>query len=194
LLDSGDSRKMAEKKSLIQGAGSPHRLAGIGPSSFKRRHSPDTVAQFDLDRLMGTWFEVTRLPNLEADGPGQCSVNVTATYAKRSDGRITVQTGACNARARMRRSEVNGLIYPADASGSKLILRFFQLIRGNLWVIGLDPEYRWLLMGTRSRRRLWLIARAPCIDPSAYDRAMAIAADQGYDAARVRLTQQQVSA
>jgi apolipoprotein D and lipocalin family protein len=160
----------------------------------KRREPPATVAHVDLDRLMGTWFEVARLPNLEADGPGQCSVDVTATYMKRPDGRITVQTASCNAKARMRRSEVNGTVTPADPSGSKLILRFFKLIRGDLWVIGLDPNYRWALMGTPSRRRLWLIAREQHIEPDDFDRAMAIAAAQGFDAARVQPTRQEVGA
>jgi apolipoprotein D and lipocalin family protein len=158
----------------------------------KRRPPPATVARVDLDRLMGTWFEVARLPNLEADGPGHQSVNVTATYAKGPDGRITVQTAAHNAKAQMRRSEVKGTVHPADPSGAKLILRFFKLIRGDLWVIGLDPEYRWVLTGTPSRRRLWLIARAPRIEPEDYGRAMAIAFAQGYDAARVQPTLQEV--
>jgi len=170
-------------------------LRSLQPGNLgKRRHPPTTVAQVDLDRLLGTWFEVARLPNLEADGPGQRSVNVTATYAKRPDGRITVQTAACNAKARMRRTEVNGVVHPADPSGSKLILKFFKVIRGDLWVIGLDPTYRWALMGTPSRRRLWLIARAPRIDPADYERAMAIAAAQGFDVARVRPTEQQIPA
>jgi lipocalin len=38
------------------------------------------VAEVDLDRLMGIWFDVARLPNLEADGFGQQGVDVTATY------------------------------------------------------------------------------------------------------------------
>ncbi len=159
----------------------------------KPRHPPATVARVDLDRLLGTWFEVARLPNLEADGPGQRSVNVTATYAKLPDGRITVKTVAQNAKAGMRRTEVNGMVHPADPSGSKLILTFFKLIRGDLWVIGLDPDYRWALMGTPSRKRLWLIARAPRIDPDDYDHAMAIAMAQGFDVARVRATQQQAA-
>lgn len=170
-------------------------LRGLLPNRFgKRQPPPETVARVDLDRLMGTWFEVARLPNLEADGPGQCSVDVTATYARHADGGITVQTVAYNARAGMRRSEVNGRLRPADPSGSKLILRFFKLIRGDLWVLGLDSEYRWALMGTPSRRRLWLIARAPRIASDDYDRAMAIAAAQGYDTARVRPTRQRVAA
>jgi apolipoprotein D and lipocalin family protein len=170
-------------------------LRGLVPGRLgRRREPPATVAQVDLDRLLGTWFEVARLPNLEADGPGQHSVNVTATYAKRPDGGLTVQTVGCNAKARMRRSEVSGTVQPADPSGSKLILRFFKLIRGDLWVIGLDPEYRWVLTGTPSRRRLWLIARAPRIAAEDYERAMAIAAAQGFDAARVRRTEQEVAA
>ncbi|MEA3642503.1 MAG: lipocalin family protein [Lamprobacter sp.] len=160
----------------------------------KSRPPPATVAQVDLDRLLGAWFEVARLPNLEADGPWQHSVNVTATYTKGPDGRLSVQTVAQNAKAGMRRSEVTGSVHPADPSGSKLILRFFKLIRGDLWVIGLDPDYRWALMGTPSRRRLWLIARTPHIEPDDFEQAMAIAVKQGYEAARVRPTQQQVAA
>lgn len=167
-------------------------LRRLLPIRLRRpRTPPATVAEVDLDRLLGTWFEVARLPNLEADGPGQLSVDVTATYEKRSDGQITVCTAARNAKSGMRRTEVSGLVYPADPSGAKLILRFFKLIRGKLWVIGLDPEYRWALMGTPSRRRLWLIARAPSVAPDDYERAMAIAEAQGFDATRVRRTQQQ---
>jgi apolipoprotein D and lipocalin family protein len=44
-------------------------------------------------------------------------------------------------------------------------------------------------MGTPSRKRLWLIARSPSVEPDDYTQAMAIAAEQGYDVARVRLTE-----
>jgi apolipoprotein D and lipocalin family protein len=161
------------------------------PSIFRGFRSPPvTVAHVDLDRLLGTWFEVARLPSLESDSPWQRAANVTATYRKHAEGGITVQTVSYNAKAQMRRSEVNGRVHPADGSGSKLRLTFFRLIRGNLWVIGLDPEYRWALMGTPSRKRLWLIARTPQIDAAAQDRAMEIAAVQGYDVSRVIATEQ----
>ena len=35
----------------------------------------------DLDRLLGTWYEVARLPSLESDGFRQRSVDVTVTPA-----------------------------------------------------------------------------------------------------------------
>jgi apolipoprotein D and lipocalin family protein len=127
--------------------------------SFKS--PPATVAEVDLDRFVGTWFEVARLPNLEADGFGQRGVDVTATYGKRPDGRISVQTISYNASARMRRTQVNGTVRPTNPGRSQLLLTFYGVIRGRLWVVGLDKDYRWALMGTPSRRRLWLIARSP---------------------------------
>jgi apolipoprotein D and lipocalin family protein len=143
---------------------------------------------------MGTWFDVARLPNLEADGFGQRGVDVTATYVKRPDGRISVQTVSYNANARMRRTEVNGTVQPTNPGRSQLLLKFYGVIRGRLWMVGLDEDYRWALMGSPSRLRLWLIARSPRLPPADYDRAMAIAAAQGYDAARVRPTPQSSAA
>ena len=47
---------------------------------FAASDHPATVPVVDLDRYLGTWFEVARLPNLEADGFGRRCVDVTATY------------------------------------------------------------------------------------------------------------------
>jgi len=162
----------------------------LGLSFRTSKLPPTTVAEVDLNRLMGIWFEVARLPNLEADGFGQRGLDVTATYEKRPDGAIGVQTVSYNAKARMRRNEVNGTVRPTNAGGSQLLLTFYRVIRGRLWVIGLDHDYRWALIGTPSRRRLWLISRSPRLAQADYDRAMAIAAGQGYDTARVRPTPQ----
>jgi apolipoprotein D and lipocalin family protein len=139
---------------------------------------------------MGIGFEVARLPNLETEGFGQRGVDVTATYQKRPDGTIGVQTVFYDAKARMRRIEVNGTVRPTNAGGSQLLLTFYRVIRARLWIIGPDHDYRRALMGTPSRRRLWLIARLPRLAQTDYDRAMAIAVAQGYEAARVRPTPQ----
>jgi hypothetical protein len=74
-------------------AGVVRAIADIARLSFQTsKLPPATVAEVDLDRLMGIWFEVARLPNLEADGFGQQGVDVTATYEKRPDSTIRVQT------------------------------------------------------------------------------------------------------
>ncbi len=96
------------------------------------------MAEIDLNRFMGSWFEVARLPNLEADGFGQRGVDVTVTYQKRPDGTISVRTVSYNAKARMRRTEVNGTVRPTNPGQSQLLLTSFRVIRGRLWVVRLD--------------------------------------------------------
>jgi apolipoprotein D and lipocalin family protein len=151
---------------------------------------PATVAKVDLDRYLGTWFEVARLPNPEEDGYGRHCVDVTATYARRRNGTVDVLNVARNAKAGMRSTSVRGFARPVDATGAKLVVTFFRLFNGDYWVLGLDPEYRWALVGTPRRRRLWLLARTPALEPAEYERAMAIAATAGYDPARIVKTQQ----
>jgi apolipoprotein D and lipocalin family protein len=156
--------------------------------------APTTVAKVDLERYLGTWFEVARLPNPEEDGFGRRCVDVTATYSKRRNGTVDVLNVARNALAGMRQTSVHGWARAVDASGSKLVVTFFYLFGGDYWVLGLDPDYRWALVGTPRRRRLWLLSRTPVLAPAEYDRAMAIAAEQGYDPARIVRTPQSAAA
>lgn len=151
---------------------------------------PATVANVDIDRYLGTWFEVARQPNPEEDGYGRRCVDVTATYARRPDGSVDVLNVAYNANAAMRRTSVHGWARAVDATGAKLVVTFFRFFKGDYWVLGLDPEYRWALVGTPRRRRLWLLARSPRLDGADYDRALAIAAGQGYDPALIVRTPQ----
>ena len=155
---------------------------------------PVPVEKVDLDRYLGTWYEVARLPNPEEDGFGRRCVDVTATYARRRDGTVDVLNVAYDANARLRRTSVHGWARVVDASGAKLVVRFFHLFDGDYWVLGLDPGYRWALVGGPKRRRLWLLSRTPRLDPVEYDRALAIAATAGYDPALIARTPQSAAA
>ncbi len=106
-------------------------LADIERLSFHTsKRPPATVAEVDINRLIGTWFEVARLPKLQANGFGQRGVDVTATYEKRPDGTIGVQTVSYKAKARMRRTEVNGTARPTNPSRLQRLLTFTMLSAG----------------------------------------------------------------
>ncbi len=150
---------------------------------------PRTVPAVDLARYLGRWYEAGRLPNPEQDGRRRC-VDVTATYTRRADGSITVRNLARDAAAGMRQTGITGRARVLDGTGARLRVTFFGLFGGPYWVIGLDANYRWAVVGTPSRRRLWILSRAPHLPAAEYDRALAIAAEQGYDPARIRPTPQ----
>ena len=150
---------------------------------------PQTVPSVDLQRYLGRWYEVARLPNPEQDGGRRC-VDVTATYTRRPDGWVTVDNQTRDAAAGMRPRGIRGRARPVDTTGSKLRVVFFGLFGGDYWVLGLDPDYRWAVVGGPSRRRLWVLARTPTLPEADYAHALAIAAAQGYDAARIAPTPQ----
>lgn len=49
--------------------------------------TPQTVARVDLDRYMGTWYEIARLPMFFQR---HCASDVTANYSQQPNGAIKV--------------------------------------------------------------------------------------------------------
>jgi len=137
-----------------------------------------TVAKVDLARYLGTWYEVARLPTrFEKD-----CVGVTATYSKRDDGTIDIVN-------RCRKKWVDGEIKDArgkakvvDATtNAKLKVTFFWPFYGDYWIIDLDPDYRWAVVGEPGRKYFWILARDRHIEESLFAQIVARAASQGYD-------------
>ncbi|MBX9702118.1 MAG: lipocalin family protein, partial [Acetobacteraceae bacterium] len=67
---------------------------------------------------------------------------------------------------------------------------FFWPFYGDYWVLGLDPDYRWAVVGDPSRRWLWILSRTPAMAPTDLERAKAVAREAGYDLAPLRMTRQ----
>jgi apolipoprotein D and lipocalin family protein len=183
-------------RSTLAPGGASSKVAGMlgnfvlaAANAFRRRPPlgppPATVPAVDLLRYMGRWYEVARLPNPEQDGAGRRLVDVTATYTPRRDGSVEVRNAARDAAAGMRPRGIVGRARTKDRTGAKLDVRFFRIFGGDYWVIGLDPDYRWAVVGTPTRRRLWVLARTPTLDAADWARIDAAVAAGGYDPARV---------
>jgi apolipoprotein D and lipocalin family protein len=144
-----------------------------------------TVDSVDLQRYAGTWYEIARLPNRFQD---QCAGDVSALYTLRPDGRIDV-TNRCRSKAGVV-TEAHGIARVAgnDPSNAKLKVRFapaylsfLPMVWGDYWIIGLSPDYHWVLVGEPSRKYLWILARTPEVHPSTLEQAREIARVNGYD-------------
>jgi apolipoprotein D and lipocalin family protein len=146
--------------------------------------APRTVAAVDLPRYLGTWHEVARFPNRFQDGGGRRCTGVTATYTAREDGRIGVENRCMDgAKERVAR----GRAYVVEGSNNaRLRVTFFWPFYGDYWVIGLDPDYRWAVVGAPGRDYLWVLSRTPEMAPEAYAQAVEVARAQGFDVGMLR--------
>jgi apolipoprotein D and lipocalin family protein len=146
---------------------------------------PATVAQVDLARYAGTWHEVARFPNSFQDGRGRACTDTTATYTARPDGTVGVVNRCRDAQG----EEVvaTASAYAVQGSGNaKLRVTFFWPFYGDYWVIGLDPDYRWAVVGAPGRNYLWVLSRTPDMPEADYARALGIARDQGFEVTRLQ--------
>jgi apolipoprotein D and lipocalin family protein len=146
-----------------------------------------TVPSVDLNRYVGQWYEIARYPNRFQK---QCAGDVTATYTAIGDSKIEVLNSCRNKDGR---NEIaKGKARVADPnSKARLRVTFFWPFYGDYWIIGLDPEYRWAVVGEPSRKYLWILSRSPQMDESDYRRAVSIVRERGYDPSKLVLTPQQ---
>ncbi len=152
--------------------------------------TPRTVGTVDLQRYVGTWFEVARFPTSFQDGNRLRCEAVTATYTARPDGKIDVVNRCRNALAGGEERVAEGVANSVSPGNDRLRVSFFWPFYGDYWVIGLDPDYRWAVVGAPGRDYLWILSRTPQMAPADYDAAVAIAAREGFETARLQRTAQ----
>lgn len=155
---------------------------------------PATVAAVDLPRYLGTWYEVARFPMWAQDRATVVCEDVTATYTLRPDGRVGVENRCLNAVDNDAPRGVTGHAYVVPGTnGARLRVSFFWPFHGDYWVIGLDPEYRWAVVGDPRREYLWVLSRTPALAEADYERAVGRARDEGFAVGRLRRTRQRAA-
>ena len=147
----------------------------------------DVVPSVDLNRYAGKWYEIARLPNrFERD----CASNATAMYTLRPDGKITVLNECRKADGRQKSAKGTARVADSRGPNTKLKVTFFWPFSGDYWIIDLDPEYRWVLVGEPSREYLWILSREPRLDAAVYERLVESAKQRGFDTTKLLKTQQ----
>ncbi|WP_374352079.1 lipocalin family protein [Chitinimonas sp.] len=147
-----------------------------------------SVAQLDLNRYMGQWYEIASFPMFFQR---QCIADTTANYAIRPDGAVSV-LNRCRTKDGFDSAEGKATVVEGG-NNAKLKVSFFWPFKADYWVIGLDPDYRWAVVGNPNRKYLWLLSRTPNLPKPLLDEALAAASAQGFDLAQLRYTPQTAS-
>lgn len=142
-----------------------------------------SVAQVDLTRYAGRWYEIAAYPMFFQRN---CIGDTTADYALRPDGEVTVDN-RCRTESGTDRAVGNA--WAVEGSGNaRLKVSFFWPFRSDYWIIGLDENYGWAVVGHPGRKYLWILSRTPRLPEVDLARALAAARAQGYPLDRLAYT------
>jgi apolipoprotein D and lipocalin family protein len=148
----------------------------------------EVVGEVDLDRYAGRWYEIASYPQRFQRG----CVATTATYTPLPGGRVRVENQCRDGSFEGKVRSIEGVAWVADPerAQAKLKVQFFWPFRADYWIIELDDDYRYAVVGHPSRDYLWILARTPTMDPAIYESLLIRLEAQGYDRAGLNRTSQ----
>ena len=140
-----------------------------------------TVPHVDLQRYMGTWYEIARFEHSFQKG----CIGSSAAYPLLPDGEVEVINRCTDERDGSRR-EAKGRAWVVDpASNARLKVTFFWPFRGDYWIIDLGSEYEFAAIGAPNRDYLWILARQPVLDAAVYGGILERLTRLGFDVGRL---------
>ncbi|KAF3659450.1 response regulator 18 [Capsicum annuum] len=118
----------------------------------------EVMKNLDVERYMGRWYEIASFPSRFQPKDG---VDTRATYSLNPDGTIHVLNETWSGG---KRGYIEGTAYKADPNSdeAKLKVKFYVPpflpiipVTGDYWVLYIDPDYQYALIGQPSRNYLW---------------------------------------
>jgi apolipoprotein D and lipocalin family protein len=142
------------------------------------QEKPTVVSTVDLKKYAGTWYEIARLPN-SFEKKLKC---ITATYTLRNDGKIDVLNKGYYITEPAKVNTAKGIAWlPDKNSPAKLKVQFFWPFSGNYWIIDLDKDYKYVLVGDPSYKYMWILCREKKMAEETYRMLLKKATDNGFD-------------
>jgi apolipoprotein D and lipocalin family protein len=141
----------------------------------------DPVTGFDLNRYLGKWYEIARMPM-----PFEKQrLNVTTNYSLKKDGAIhIVSTGFAKKNDKL--SVAIGKARLAASPGvGYLKVSFWGPFYSDYIIVALDlQDYRYAMVASPDEY-LWIYAREPRLDQETLSQLIAKARQLGYDTSRL---------
>lgn len=152
-------------------------LVGLAGCSVSAPKGVTAVTPFELERYLGTWYEIARLDHsFERDLD-----NVKAQYSLRPDGNVEVVNSGYDIKSGERNEAVGVAKFIGAQNVASLKVSFFGPFYGGYHVVELDDDYRWALVIGQSRNYLWILARDKQIPDEVRVRLLARASELGID-------------
>lgn len=150
-------------------------------SCFESGGEPLPTANFvEIERYLGKWYAVTALPQFFT----RSCVAQTAEYAPLNENSITV-LNTCIKKKGV--TTIKGKAVVAnEETNAELIVTFDNFftrlfkVKGDYTIIEIDPEYRYVLVGSKDRKSLWILSRTPSLPDEVRSEYVDIARKEGF--------------
>lgn len=143
---------------------------------------PTTVQSVNLEKYAGVWYEFAKIANRFQN---DCAKNTTATYSLQEDGNIKVVNRCVEEDGEV--NEAEGVARIIDkTTNAKLEVSFVSFLGwrpfwGDYWIIGLDENYKWAIVGHPERKYGWILSRTKTISDQTKKKIFEILVEQGYN-------------
>lgn len=140
------------------------------------------VKELDIEQYLGTWYEIARFDHSFEKG----LVGVTAKYSMREDGKIKVINSGYKGNLEGEFSKAVGKAkVPNSEIPSKLKVSFFWIFYAYYFVLELDENYQWAVIGSSSNKYLWILNRSPQMKDDLYNKLQGKLTERGYDVSKL---------
>lgn len=150
-----------------------------------KTHKPlKTAPVVNLEKYEGRWYEISTIPIRPQKG---CK----CTYAEYtiSEKDYVKVYNHCIKKGKV--SDIKGKAFVKDTvTNAKLAVQFFWPFRGDYWILAIDDNYKWVIVGAPSRDNLWVLSRTPTMNAKLYENLLTIAESKGFDTKRLVKTVQ----
>lgn len=120
---------------------------------------PDIIQNFELNKYLGTWYEIARFDHRFERGLS----SVTANYSLLPDGKVKVINRGFKAKSNTWSESVGKAKFAGDKTIGSLKVSFFGPFYGAYNIVKLDENYQYSLVVSNGFDYLWLLSRTKTI-------------------------------
>jgi len=138
----------------------------------------EAVTGFEVQRYLGTWYEIARLDHIFERG----LTHVSAEYSLKPDGSLRVINRGFDPKQNRWKSVEGRASFVAGPGQGRLRVSFFRPFYGGYNILALDErDYGYALVCGNSRDYLWILARQPTLPKAVLDDLIQQAKSMGFN-------------
>lgn len=140
-------------------------LCGCGSLKYPATLTP--VQGFELERYLGTWYEIARL-----DHPFERDLErITAEYSRREEGGVVVRNRGYSKTKNTWEEAVGKAFFVRNPDEGYLKVSFFGPFYGSYVIFELDKEnYQYAFVSGPKTSYLWFLSRTPTVSEALLSR------------------------